>query len=223
MHIFSVGHSKHADDEFLRIIRGIDTILDVRSHPTSRWEWWRQEEMRRWLPAAGVAYEWDPRLGGWDIQHMHLADFYASKGVDVRAYSRGAFPKQRIGVERPDAESADPTWTNQGLYDYAWYTTTADFAAGLEKLAQRADRVAILCAEALYYKCHRSMIADALWAIHGVDTLHIKPFAPVRPTTERWIRHSAVLGNRLERYPGIVRIHWQVLEDERVLDKSTSV
>jgi uncharacterized protein (DUF488 family) len=215
MAIFSVGHSTHADDTFAQIVRGVDVILDVRSHPTSKWPWWRQEQMQEWLPALGIGYEWEPRLGGWTAKHMHLARVYERHGVDVAAYARGAFPKQRIGVDRPDVPEDRPTWVNQGLHDYAWYTTTADFLAGLRALAERTDRVATLCAEAVYYKCHRSMVADALWAIYDIDTLHIKPFVPKRPTTTRWVRHTDVLGNRLDRYPESVREAWNLARATR--------
>jgi hypothetical protein len=245
--IFSVGHSTHPPAEFLPLIRGIDTLIDIRSHPTSKWEWWRHDQMN-WVSAAGVELIWQPWLGGWTQTHYaQYAEVMATVGVDVGAYSRGAFPKQRIGVDLPtvtdpacplhgsgpkspqldrigllrakargwtpdptatcicEGVSDAPRWTNRGLWDYSWYQTTGDFQRGLSWLFENyagADQpnCAIMCAEALYWKCHRSMVADALWYRFGCDTLHLKPSLPKKATTSRFVRHSEVIGNRLERY-----------------------
>ena len=215
MTLFSIGHSTHAPDEFARIARGLDVIVDVRSHPTSRWEQWRLENMRIWLPAMGFDVLWMPELGGWTASHYqeHAARM-AGVGVDLGAYSKGVFPKQRIGRDRPERCDPDrPAWTNQGLYDYSWFTTTEDFHRGILDLVDAfagpdKPKAAIMCCEAVYYKCHRSMVADYLWDVHGIDVLHIKGFAPKRPTTRRWINPSDVLGNRIERYPAEVRADW---------------
>lgn len=212
MTIFSIGHSTHTPEQFAPIARGLDVIIDIRSHPTSHWDWWWQENMSRWLPAAGFDLIWLPELGGWGAEDLPLAATMAEVGVDLGAYSKGAFPKQRIGVDRRDTQSDGPSWTNQGLYDYGWYTATNKFWSGLRWLIDRyaapdQPRAAVLCSEAVYWKCHRSMVADVLYA-SGVDLLHIKPFAPKRPTTERWIHHGGKIGNRLERYPDRVLRAW---------------
>lgn len=217
MTIFSIGHSTHEPAEFAKIAKGLDIIIDVRSHPTSRWEWWRLEEMEKWLPEYGFELIWMPSLGGWDRRHMDRSAEMAEHGVDVAAYSRGAFPKQRIG--RPHrSDETKPHWENQGLYDYAWYTTLPEFHDGLAFLSHSfggrdQPKVAIMCAENVYWKCHRSMIADALWSIYGIDCLHIKGFAPKRPTTRRWINHTEKLGNRLLRYPPEVQQLWAEYRD----------
>lgn len=215
MTIYGVGHSTHTPDEFLSIVQGIDVIVDVRSHPTSKWGWWRKENAELWLPENGIQYRWIKDLGGWDVEHF---DWYSApmqeRGVDLAAYSGGAFPKQRIGVDRdtqPDPHN--PSWTNQGLYDYSWYMTTDEFRAGLDRLAADYGRddqpkAAIMCCEALWWKCHRSMVADALIYRHGIDLQHIKPSRPKRVTTSRVDSHSRHLGNRLERYSAGI---WEAL------------
>jgi hypothetical protein len=221
MTIFSIGHSTHEPDAFVPLVRGIDVIVDVRSHPTSRWEWWRLERMREWLPEHGLAVHWMPSLGGWTKRHYEeWAEPMAAVGVDLAAYSKGAFPKQRIGVDRPKppaggrcADLDPPQWTNQGLYDYAWYTMTPEFQDGLRELIDLFDgpdkpNAAIMCCEALWWKCHRSMVADALVA-RGLDCLHLPPKLPKRETTPRWKRHSEAIGNRLERYPEAVQVAWR--------------
>jgi uncharacterized protein (DUF488 family) len=72
--IFSVGHSRHDPATFAHIIEGIDTLIDVRSHPTSRMEWWRLAAMQEWLPAYGIDVAWMPELGGWDRRHLAYAE-----------------------------------------------------------------------------------------------------------------------------------------------------
>lgn len=219
--IFSLGHSTHSPEQFVELARGVDVIVDVRSHPTSRWEWWRLEQMRDWLPAADFEVVWLPGLGGWT--QRHYADWHepmAAVGVDLASYSRGAFPKQRIGVDRAQVESDGdkPSWTNQGLYDYAWYTATPEFQTSLAGLIdQYAGRdqpnAALVCAEALWWKCHRSMVADAL-VFCGHDCLHLPPAIPKRETTPRWKRHRDALTNRLLRYPAPVLDAWAVALDK---------
>lgn len=208
MTIYGVGHSTHTRAVFADLVRGIDILIDVRSHPTSRWEWWRKENIEHWLPECGVDYLWMPELGGWTARHYewhHAA--MAERGVDLAVYSQGAFPKQRIAADiEPDPDR--PSWTNQGLYDYAWYMSTEDFRFGIDRLAKYADElqpnVAIMCCEALWWKCHRSMVADALNYRHGIDLQHIKPSRPKRVTTSRVESHVAKIGNRIERYPAEV-------------------
>lgn len=208
MTIFGVGHSTHTRDEFLPLVQGIDLVLDVRSHPTSRWEWWRKEQTEKWLPAAGVQYLWAPHLGGWATQDVEQYSApMAAVGVDVRAYAHGVFPKQRIGEPRPGTGPGQPSWTNQGLYDYAWFMTTTRFRATLDQLAadygRGSDaRVALMCAEALWWKCHRSMIADALWFRHGILMRHLKPRAPKAAHISRFTDH--MIGDRIARYPAAV-------------------
>lgn len=212
--IFSVGHSTHSIQEFCNAARGMDLIIDVRSHPTSRWEQFRQEQMEKWLPETGAAYLWMPALGGWTKRHYEeYHEAMAAHGVDLAAYSRGVFPKQRIGTDRIAESKEKPSWTNQGLYDYSWYTSTPEFLAGAERLISEwgssADvQVAIMCCEALWWKCHRSMIADYLYS-RDVFCGHLPPKPPKRPTTRRFKPHSEAIGNRLQRYDPIILEAWQ--------------
>jgi hypothetical protein len=134
--------------------------------------------------------------------------------VDLAVYSKGAFPKRRIGRDRPVRCDPDkPAWTNQGLYDYAWYTVTDDFLRGAQSLIERFDgpgteAAGIMCCEALWWKCHRSMIADYLFC-RQVWCGHLPPRPPKRPTTPRWKVHADAIGNRIERYPADVTAKWR--------------
>ncbi len=190
MAILTIGHSVLLPDDFvdLALEGGADTIVDVRSHPTSRWEWFRLEEMKQWLPQKGLRYVWLPDLGGWTAQDADFIEPMAKVGVDVAAYTKGAFPKQRIAKDRP--ASSGPSWTNQGLYDYAWFMSTPRFARGLHDLLAIDGAPAIMCAEALWWKCHRSMVADVLGIYSDVE--HIMP-------NGKLVKHDN--DDRLDRYP----------------------
>jgi hypothetical protein len=215
--ILTLGHSTHTPEQFLRVCNtmGLDAVIDVRSHPTSHWDWWRQENMD-WVPTGGITLAWEPRLGGWAESTVgdHTPEWGDPRGVDLRAYLKGVFPKQRIGVaKKPEGLTLDGNpdwvsgWTNQGLHDYAWYTSTAPFLAGLRDLADnygRNDqpRVGIFCAEMLWWKCHRSMIADVLDQ-RGVPVYHITPRPDGRCKADR---HDSK--PRVDRYPLEVRKAW---------------
>jgi hypothetical protein len=171
--------------------------------------------MESWLPEHGVGYEWMPDLGGWTARHFEEhGEAMLEVGVDLAVYSKGAFPKQRIGRDRPDRiDPGRPEWTNQGLYDYAWYMQTEGFLSAAESLIGRFgvsdESVAIMCCEALWWKCHRSMIADYL-AYRGVWCAHLPPRPPKRETTPRWKVHADAIGDRLDRYPDAVLQAWPV-------------
>lgn len=235
--IRTIGHSTHEPEEFVARCKhgGVRTVVDVRSHPTSRWEWFRRENMdpelnpNSWLAKAGLQYAWMPELGGWTARHLDepllvqpatgmplpadardgahtlqqvkLAEWATGHGVDISAYARGFFPKNRIAASTAVPGTA---WTNQGLYDYAWYTALPEFRKAAEQLADQAheggelERPAIMCAEFLWWKCHRSMVADYLYW-RGKTVWHLQP---------RMTDHAAAIGNRIERYPEQVRAVW---------------
>ncbi len=211
--LFTVGHSTLSETDFIKMLDGrVDTIVDVRSHPGSKWPQFCHERLTDWLPANGVKYEWWPKLGGWGGQHVHLANEFTSRGVDIPAYAKGKFPKQRIGKShfpdpsaRPEQELlpgiARPFWNNQGLWDYEWFMTLEEFRAGAELLVQRGrkENLGFMCCEVLWWKCHRSMIADYL-AFRGVECFHLQP---------KYTPHSKALGNRLDRYEPDVKAQWE--------------
>jgi len=202
--IYTLGHSNMSLDELVQLVqpRGISTIIDIRSHPTSKWEQFRKENLEKSLPEHGIAYEWWQGLGGWSKRHLDLVEKFKPLGVDVEVYAKGKFPKQRIGVDKKDKnESGKPTWTNQGLYDYSWYMTLPEFLESATKLIDRGlheEHIAIMCAETLWWKCHRSMVADYL-VFKGRPVWHLQP---------KVTSHSDAIGNRLERYLPNIRAVW---------------
>ena len=149
----SVGHGTLGEDEFLASVDGIDVIADVRRYPGSRRHpHFGREAMERWLPAAGVGYEWLPDLGG---------------------------------RRSPDPGSPNTGLRNAQFRAYADHMATPEFAAGVDRLLALDGEVAVLCAETLWWRCHRRLLADFLVLVRGVDVLHRIPGSaptPHRPT-----------------------------------------
>ena len=205
--IYTIGHSTLEVPEFLKLISSLATVVDVRSHPGSVHPQFNKQEMEIWMRQAGKGYVWEPRLGGWRDVHLPLAQKFAAYGVDVWAYSERKFPKQRIAMKRTGRE---PSWTNVGLYDYSLFMTLPEFHDAIMELIERGKRedVAIMCCEALWWKCHRSMIADYLYFL-GHDTIHLSG----RQTKTLGYRlseklHSTAISNRIERYEPDVLATW---------------
>lgn len=204
--IFTLGHSTLSVADFINNIPNIQTIADIRSHPTSsKWTHFTKEEMSQWLPNYGKKYIWMPQLGGWRTEHVFNAELVhnmSTHGVDITVY-HGKFPKQRIAATRPDVDDKKPTWVSQGLYDYSWFMTLPEFHQGAKDLVAMAkdENVAIVCSEARWWRCHRSMVSDYLY-YYKVDSYHIingksKP-------------HSDRIGNRIERYDQQIINTWSV-------------
>lgn len=150
--IFTIGHGNRTLAEFLALLRahGITRLVDVRAYPRSR---------------RNPAFDLDAlpqALAAAGIAHTHL-----------RALG---------GRRRPRPDSANRAWRNEAFRGYADHMQTQEFHAGLDRLLAlaAADRVAIMCAESVPWRCHRSLIADALVA-RGIPVLDIVGEGAPRP------------------------------------------
>ena len=145
MRIWTIGHSTRSIDEFISLLTQseIKLLVDVRAFPGSkRYPQFNKDALAESLTANGIRYEHFPELGG-------------------RRKSK------------PD--SRNTAWRNASFRGYADYMEAEQFQKGIERLldiAAEAGPAAIMCAEALWWRCHRSLIADYLKA-HGVEVLHI--------------------------------------------------
>jgi uncharacterized protein (DUF488 family) len=146
--VFTAGHSTRPIEDLLALLaeHGVRTLVDVRRFPGSRRHpQYSRDALAASLAAAGIQYVHEPDLGG----------------------RRAA---------RPD--SPHTAWRVDAFRGYADYMETPEFQAALERLIQRAacqaegQTVAILCAEAVPWRCHRRLISDALVA-RGVQVMHI--------------------------------------------------
>jgi uncharacterized protein (DUF488 family) len=142
--VLTIGHSNRTIEEFLRLLKAHDAtcVVDVRSLPRSR----HNPQFNRDALRASLAIA--------DIAYVHLG------GLG--------------GLRRPRPDSINLAWKNASFRGYADYMQTPEFEASLERLIEIAhkERVAIMCAEAVPWRCHRSLIADALVA-YGISTEHI--------------------------------------------------
>ncbi|WLQ32065.1 DUF488 domain-containing protein [Streptomyces castrisilvae] len=151
--ICTVGHSTREFDELLELLRGNDVtcLADVRSFPSSRrLPQWNQQEIIDALP-PGIGYRWMPKLGG----RRHTP-----KGV----------------------ESVNGAWRVKAFRDYADYMATGEFREGLDALLELAEheRPAIMCSEAVPWRCHRRLITDAL-IVAGAEVVDILSPTSTRP------------------------------------------
>lgn len=150
--IATIGHSTHSIEEFIGILQahGIRQLVDVRTMPRSR----RVPQFNKEnLPAS---------LKKAGIRYHHLP------GLG--------------GLRHAKRDSINTAWRNASFRGYADYMQTAEFAENLEKLIEMAGSApsAIMCAEAVPWRCHRSLIADALVA-RGIEATEILSAKQSRP------------------------------------------
>jgi uncharacterized protein (DUF488 family) len=163
MRAFTVGHSTHPLEGFLALLRAhaVEQVADVRLTPRSR----RHPHFNAEALAAEL-----PEQG---VAYRHLPALG--------------------GRRRPRPDSPNGGWEHEAFRGYADYALTAEFAAGLEDLCSlaRERATAVMCAEALWWRCHRRLIADRLtvlgWTVCHIDaggglTEHeLPPFAIAEP------------------------------------------
>ena len=145
MRIWTIGHSTRTIDEFISLLEenDIKLLVDVRTWPGSkRYPQFNKDALAQSLNAHGIRYKHFPELGG---------------------------------RRKPNPDSRNTAWRNASFRGYADYMETEQFQRGIERLldfAAEAGRTAIMCAEAVWWRCHRSLIADYLKA-RGLEMLHI--------------------------------------------------
>ena len=142
--IYTVGHSTRAADRFIALLdaHGVDCVADVRTVPRSRH---------------------NPQFNGDTL----------AAALSARRIGYEPFPGLG-GFRRTSASSPNAGWRNASFRGYADYMQTPAFASNLERLLDvaRACTVAVMCAEAVPWRCHRSLIADAL-VVRGVRSEEI--------------------------------------------------
>jgi len=144
---FTIGHSTRSLPEFITLLKGseIETLVDVRSIPRSRTN---PQFNRDTLPDA---------LAPEHIDYLHLAELGG-----------------RRSRRKTDAPSANDYWTHPAFRNYADYAMSDTFREGLAALLEvgHRSRCAIMCAEAVWWRCHRRIITDYL-LLCGEIVLHI--------------------------------------------------
>ncbi|MCW5686864.1 MAG: DUF488 domain-containing protein [Pseudolabrys sp.] len=148
---FTIGHSTRSLDDFIGLLRGVEIVLlvDIRTIPRSRTNpQFNKDALPAALAPAGIDYEHIAALGGL----------------------RGKM-RDKTRVAAPDVNGF---WTNKSFHNYADYALSDPFRAGLEHLRAEGhrQRCAIMCAEAVWWRCHRRIVSDYLIAA-GETVFHI--------------------------------------------------
>ena len=171
---FTIGHSTRSVVEFTGLLQqaGAGFVVDVRAFPRSR---------------TNMQFNFDAlptSLAEWQVGYRHIVSLGGLRGP-----ARGRGP------------SLNTYWQNQSFRNYADYTATESFRAGLAELRElgRAHPCAIMCAEAVWWRCHRRFIADYLVA-EGERVFHIMGPGKVGPAS---LNPAAILQpNGTLVYPG---------------------
>jgi uncharacterized protein (DUF488 family) len=153
--VFTIGHSTRSVAELIALLTeaGADLVADIRAFPRSRTQpQFNGPELAADLAAAGMAYRHLPALGG-----------------------------RRRGRKEG---SSNTLWRNESFRAYADHAGSAEFRAGLEELCALAGehRCAIMCAEAVWWRCHRRIVADYL-LVAGFEVVHILGPGKLTPAT----------------------------------------
>jgi uncharacterized protein (DUF488 family) len=143
--LYTIGHSTRTLDDLIETLKTHDirTLVDIRAFPMSRrLPHFNRESLEKALPEAGIAYRWLPALGG---HRKKLRD-----------------------------DSPNLALRNDSFRNYADYMLTEEFRRGIGQLLDLAthSRTAYMCAERVYFRCHRMLVSDWLVA-HGHEIWHI--------------------------------------------------
>lgn len=171
--VWTIGHSVRSADDFVSLLRSqeIDRLADIRTIPQSR----RHPHFGR--DALGA------RLQSEGIQYRHFKDLG--------------------GLRKPRADSPNSAWKNAAFRGYADHMQTKEFASAVDELLSFGEtgRVVVMCAEAVWWQCHRMLLSDALTA-KNVDVRHILSATSVQP--HRLTPFARVGGDQQVHYPGLV-------------------
>jgi uncharacterized protein (DUF488 family) len=151
--LYTIGHSTRPLDDLLETLQAhaIQTLVDIRAFPMSRrLPQFNRESLEKSLSAAEIRYVWMGALGGY---------------------------RKKIRDDSPHIGLRNASFRN-----YADYMLTSEFANAMDELVALAEgsRTAYMCAERIYFRCHRMLVSD--WLVgHGHEVLHIDGTGPAKP------------------------------------------
>ncbi len=171
--LWTIGHSTRSIEEFIEALKSfqIESLVDLRSFPSSRR-----------YPQFG-ATRLSESLRQANIEYLHLPELG--------------------GRRRARKDSLNIAWRNEGFRGYADYMETETFRQGIERLLAlaRDRRLVIMCAEAVWWRCHRSLISDYL-KVKGVEVTHVidathsqsHPFTSAARVVDGQLSYRGLLG-----------------------------
>jgi uncharacterized protein (DUF488 family) len=170
--IWTIGHSTLSIEEFLERLKSfeVELLADVRSFPGSR-----------------------------RYPHFNKETLWATLDSVGICYEHF---RELGGRRRARPDSLNLAWRNESFRGYADYMETNEFHAGIERLIElaRQQRVAIMCSEAVWWRCHRSMISDYL-KVKGIEVCHI--MAPGKSEAHPFTSAARVIEGQLS-YRGVL-------------------
>ncbi len=167
--IYTIGHSNRSLDDFVEVLRhyGIERLVDVRTIPRSRHN-----------------PQFEKEVLAKSLRNRHIAYRHM---------------KELGGLRHARADSTNTGWHNASFRGFADYMQTPEFAAAVVKLIElaRVKPTAIMCAEAVPWRCHRSLIGDAL-SVRGIEVMDILSLKSMKSHT--LTARASVEGTRIT-YP----------------------
>jgi len=165
--LWTIGHSTRSLEEFLALLRdnGIEALADVRHYPGSR------------------------KYPHFNVEP--LRNTLRDAGIDYQPFT------ELGGRRRVQPDSPNTGWRSDAFRGYADYMQTDAFRTGIERLKAlaAARRTAIMCAEAVWWRCHRGLISD-VFKVHGTQVLHI--MGPGAPREHPYTSAARIVDGRLD-------------------------
>lgn len=154
---YTIGHSTRTINEFVSLLQTADVerVIDIRTIPKSRTNpQYNEDALPDNLAPFGIGYKLITELGGLRNKSKEVAD-------DVNGF-----------------------WNNQSFHNYADYALSDDFQSGLAELIKQGHKqvCAIMCSEAVWWRCHRRIVADYLLA-HREQVFHLMAKDTINPAT----------------------------------------
>jgi uncharacterized protein (DUF488 family) len=165
--LYTIGHSTRTLEELIALLgcHAIETLVDIRSFPMSRrLPHFNRESLEQALPGSGIRYVWMKALGGY---------------------------RKKIRDDSPNLALRSPSFRN-----YADHMLTPEFEEAIAELVRTAEqsRTAYMCAERVWFHCHRMLVSDWLVA-HGHVVQHIDGDAP--PKAHRLTAEARLVKNQV--------------------------
>ena len=170
--VYTIGHSTREWEDFVSVLKThqIGTLLDIRAFPMSRrMPHFNREHMEKALAEAGIEYVWQKELGG-------------RRGKSLQ-------------------ESPNTGLRNDAFRNYADHMLTMEFQTAVAGVIRAAayKPTAIMCAERVFFHCHRMLVSDYL-TLHGHTVLHIEDAQP--PRSHKVTAEAKLIGGEVQ-YPGL--------------------
>ena len=167
--IYTIGHSTRELADFSRVLQAhnIGLLEDIRAFPMSRrYPHFNRENLEMWLPEIGSEYVWEKDLGG------------------------------RRNRQMPADQSPNVALRNPAFRNYADYMLSTKFREAIQRLVERAEKAntAIMCAEYVYFRCHRMLVSDYLLS-QGNSVYHILDEKP--PALHRLTADARIIDGQL--------------------------